>query len=210
MKASLAFTFSVCLLVVTAPVHASSLISGDDAVFGPDSITIDTATSLEWLDLTTSTNRSYNDISSQFGAGGDFEGWRYATGNDVVGFIANAGMTLYTRITVNYEPAVQLLSLWGITGPYDFGAETYFVTAELSPQNPETHHQYGVVDAYDPTPSGYATEFQSDWPDDIGYELVGHALVRSSNLVPEPSTIALLMIGGIAVVGYGLQRRRLK
>lgn len=40
----------------------------------------DTTSGLDWLDVTASVNRSYNDVSSQFGVGGDFAGWRYATG----------------------------------------------------------------------------------------------------------------------------------
>ena len=38
-----------------------------------------TATGLDWLDLTETSNRSYIDISSQLGPGGDFSGWRYAS-----------------------------------------------------------------------------------------------------------------------------------
>ena len=42
----------------------------------------DTNTGLNWLDVTATVNRSYNDISSQFVAGGEFDGWRYATKNE--------------------------------------------------------------------------------------------------------------------------------
>jgi hypothetical protein len=40
----------------------------------------DTVSNIDWLKLTQTTNRSYNDISSQLGSGGEFNGWRYATG----------------------------------------------------------------------------------------------------------------------------------
>lgn len=39
----------------------------------------DTTNNLDWLDVTTSVNQSYNYVSSQFGSGGAYEGWRYAT-----------------------------------------------------------------------------------------------------------------------------------
>ncbi|MFT7413416.1 MAG: hypothetical protein ACI9FO_000060 [Methylophagaceae bacterium] len=42
--------------------------------------TTDTISGLDWRDVTASLNRSYNDVSGQFGVGGDFEGYRYATG----------------------------------------------------------------------------------------------------------------------------------
>jgi hypothetical protein len=42
--------------------------------------TTDTDSGLDWLDVTASINRSYDDVSTEFGSGGDFEGWRYANG----------------------------------------------------------------------------------------------------------------------------------
>ena len=39
----------------------------------------DERTGLHWLDWTMSTNRAFSDVNGQFGAGGDFEGFRYAT-----------------------------------------------------------------------------------------------------------------------------------
>lgn len=38
----------------------------------------DNATALDWLDITKTLGRSYLDISSQLGTGGEFDGWRYA------------------------------------------------------------------------------------------------------------------------------------
>ncbi len=73
-----AFNYYSLFLCLGSAAEAGVMI-GDDAVFGAGSITIDTDTGLEWLDWTESTNRSYNDVSGQFGAGGDFEGWRHAT-----------------------------------------------------------------------------------------------------------------------------------
>jgi hypothetical protein len=42
--------------------------------------TTDTESGLDWLDVTLSIDRSYDDVSTQFGSAGDFEGWRYASG----------------------------------------------------------------------------------------------------------------------------------
>jgi len=49
----------------------------------------DTASQLDWLDVTLSWNRSYVDVSSQFGIGGDFEGWRYADLGEVYQLLTN-------------------------------------------------------------------------------------------------------------------------
>ena len=40
--------------------------------------TTDTTTGLDWLDVTASLGRTFNDVNSQFGVGGDFEGWGFA------------------------------------------------------------------------------------------------------------------------------------
>jgi hypothetical protein len=44
---------------------------------------------LDWLGVTFSVNRSYNDASSQFGVGGDFAGWRYAAGLEFNGLVGH-------------------------------------------------------------------------------------------------------------------------
>src|SRR5262245_56249745 len=56
------------------------------------SFTRDLATGLDWLDLNASQDRSYLDVTAQFAVGGDFEGYRYATVNEVRTFWVNAGL----------------------------------------------------------------------------------------------------------------------
>lgn len=56
----------------------------DHPIHGVGSITRDTIQGLDFLDVTLSTGRSYNDVSGEFGIGGDFEGFRYATESEVL------------------------------------------------------------------------------------------------------------------------------
>ena len=49
------------------------------AIYDNGTGTTDSTSGLDWLDLTASTGRSYADVSGEFGTGGDFEGYRYAT-----------------------------------------------------------------------------------------------------------------------------------
>jgi len=83
-----------CFLI--AGTSNAALISMNDSIFGDGSVTKDTDTNLDWLDLTISTNRSYGDLvgsdgSSEFIVGGDFEGWRYASLLEVQTLLANHG-----------------------------------------------------------------------------------------------------------------------
>lgn len=61
---------------------SAEIISVDDYFYGPDSITKDSVSGLEWLDVNLSLGRSFLEISSQFGSNGDFEGFRYASVSD--------------------------------------------------------------------------------------------------------------------------------
>jgi hypothetical protein len=81
---------------LVSPVSAS-IMSISDPTYGPDSLTFDTATNLEWLDLTLSGTRSYNDMigldgSNEFVAGGAFPGFRYATLSEVGQLWIDAGI----------------------------------------------------------------------------------------------------------------------
>lgn len=44
----------------------------------------DTATGLEWLDLSATASLSYDSVSAETGIGGAFEGWSYATRSEVL------------------------------------------------------------------------------------------------------------------------------
>ncbi|MEQ1759430.1 MAG: DNRLRE domain-containing protein [Vicinamibacterales bacterium] len=68
------------------------LSSISDQVFGSNSVTLDTQTGLEWLDLTKSTNRSFDYVLTQFGLGGEFAGWRLATTDQVTTLFDHAGV----------------------------------------------------------------------------------------------------------------------
>ena len=89
-------TFLGCLLLITSfSTHSFAAFEDkDDPYYGPASIIYDPSTGLEWLKLTFSVNRTYNDVSTQFGTGGDFEGFRHATIEEVLGFISEAGITI--------------------------------------------------------------------------------------------------------------------
>lgn len=91
-------------------VHAQSLVDQGDTTLDPDS-------GLVWLDVNLTTNRSFADIALEFGPGGDFEGFRHATSQEVIGLFTNA---LIPNINFGYGvpnavPANNLLLLVGFT-----------------------------------------------------------------------------------------------
>ncbi len=83
------------LLAGLSPLPAFAVLeSATDVNFGANSLTRDTATGLDWLDVTHSTGRKYTDISGKFGAGQEFEGYRFATISEVIALVNdNTGFT---------------------------------------------------------------------------------------------------------------------
>lgn len=77
-------------------------LSSNAAIVDLGNITRDTATGLDWLDLTETNGRSYLDISSQLGDGQEFDGWRFATSAEVqllwasFGVVRNGDLTFGT------------------------------------------------------------------------------------------------------------------
>ena len=128
------------LLVFSAAVRAD-LISLDSP-YGTATHTLDTDSDLLWLDLDITAGRSFNDVNSELGAGGEFEGYRYATLDEVLDLWIHAGIpdiTLdgpteasdFTR--ANLSPALALTQLISVTLDSPFGpvSEGYTATAPI-------------------------------------------------------------------------------
>ncbi len=71
-----------------------TFITKDWNNIGDNLITLDTISGLEWLDLTATASRSYDDVVANLGVGGDFEGWRLAITSQVYTVLKNAGVRL--------------------------------------------------------------------------------------------------------------------
>jgi len=62
---------------------------------------IDETTGYEWMDYGINNSDTYEFITSQFGIGGAYEGWRLATEDDVLAMMAN----IFIGLGANYENA---------------------------------------------------------------------------------------------------------
>jgi hypothetical protein len=190
-------------------------------------VTRDTNSGLDWLDATATAGMSYNDVSLQFGSGGAFEGYRYATLPELEGFLTAAGGT-GPYLGSNHLPidgwVTVLLDLWGITANQP-GSNVYTTVlwgdSAVSTQteyifNPITFNldevqvtaarvETGILQNF--YAGNFATarfgveQYQLQTVDYSNSQL-GSALVQ---VVPEPSSVTLLGLGGLALV---LRRRR--
>lgn len=105
---------ALLFLALASPASAA-LISVDWQAAGDGLMVRDTNTQLEWLNLTQTTGLSYVAVSSQFGAGGGFEGLRYATNAEVITlfgdyFGINLAAGMYGELPAYLDPGVRLAS----------------------------------------------------------------------------------------------------
>lgn len=195
-------TFIFPLWLTGTPARAV-LLSVEDSVFGSGSVTRDTDSGLEWLDVNLSTNRSYSEVSAEFGSGGDFMGWRYATTADMTALFAGQGISSPHNVIPGTDAFLVTLEMFGKT--LFAGDNEQHITATL-----------GVFD--DGSGTGYAElvslinfgvlEDNANINPNTPFgpsETSGSWLVRSVAVsVPEPGTLLLF---GIGVVGLGFARR---
>jgi hypothetical protein len=191
----------VAAITAAASTASATLTSSDWQNDGDGLLTIDSDTGLQWLDWSHTVNRSYNDVSSQLGDGGEFEGFRYATEAEMRTLYANAGAVFIAPIDgtdAGNIPALLLMSeLFGRT--YSAGAEAIYglegnASEEQSalgdwPNSGAIHH---MATAFQEEAGQIAVRWLN-MNDESTADFLGHALV----MVPAPGTIVLGALGGL-------------
>lgn len=196
----------------------------------------DDYTSLDWMDVTLTLGRSYNDISSQLGQDGEFGGWRYATAAElgamttaVTGY--NSGVTSIGQVgTPISEEATEYRELIALLGdtytntlmelhncvhyphyciPDYTTMQTYGLLADNNYYYPN-YHYLGLILDYDNYPGNqdYISTQSSTTQSDTD-PFIGSYLVRATPTygVPAPATLPLL---GVGLLGMLVLRRRAK
>jgi hypothetical protein len=99
------------------------------------SITYDPNTGLRWLDVTQSINLSHDYVASQFGPGGQFFGFRYATSAEVSLLFTDGGIPNPYGIGPQNSDSPAYLSLIGMLG----------ATLTLAQTNGQGQYTYGIT-----------------------------------------------------------------
>jgi hypothetical protein len=120
--APFAIAITGLVLLISTLVLRADLIQADSPRYGQNALTIDTATRLAWLDLPFSTNMSYQQVIAATQVGGLFDGFRYATVQEVSTLYADAGIPsagFYPESSSEGQSALSLISLLGATSYQD-------------------------------------------------------------------------------------------
>ena len=173
-----------------------TVLSVDDPVYGPGSITRDAAAGLDWLDLTLTQNRTLADVLGQLGDGGQFSGFRHATSTEVFQLFTDAGIpfieTAFATTTpsaTNVPSVPHLMLKLGITG----GNSVAVFSSGYLADGPAPSIYYTAFLANSP---GFGTASASTLGSAGGGQAissVGHALVRPTS----PAAIAASLVSQI-------------
>ena len=191
-SSSLALSFLAFSVFFSSPISAQ-VIEVDSVVFGPGTLTRDTVQGLDFLDLEDTFGRSFQDVSSQLGSGGEFEGFRYATVDEIDSLVSNYNSPATPpgtpRLTALLDVATNLFGsdfstgLSADLGPFG-GIQIVSISEGANPPN-ATPTIEAAVDRVSNT--------------------TGSFLVTPSSAVPEPNSVSLC-----AVLFMGMLARRKK
>lgn len=183
----------------------------------------DTDSNIEWLRVTETTGMSYNDVYAELGAGGAYEGWRYATINDFEGLLASQGYTPHHSLncdagisycgtiagwstnfedTADYRSVLNIINMLGNNpgGIYPTPQATGF----LANEDPNSGNHYLGFLGIDLEGMGlFPCEFcafggiyDADLDNDLGVDYTGSYLIRDRTIpVPESSSFAFFLLG---------------
>ena len=200
--------------IVVAPAAQAELLEVDLNTPGDALVTRDTDTSLDWLDLTESTDLSFDQVEADVG-GFIADGWRHAAGPEVCDLYQKMGAVLvpcpdgsllippgdptipFALLGVTFDSGVQIILQAGMYDDADIvtttvGLGTVFIAGAGT----------GGISVFD-------NEVPSDEPDLFGLSSTGHFLVRPSPVampIGPYSRAALLIL--LALTGLVMVRRR--
>lgn len=158
--------------------------------FGSDTITRDTNSGLEWLDVTVTRGLSYGQVTAGMTAGGAYEGWRYATVAELDQLIVDFG---YVAVLQNCGYS-SLHCDYGLSGNPPEVAEMILTLGDVGDAYLDE-----VNDYYDVAPggAGYTQGMLGEWAPDPSHSVfTSKAVIGVGNYVIRATGEPRVLSGG--------------
>jgi len=196
----------VCLTVASFSVSAA-IISVDWQAGGDNLITRDTISKLDWLDLTETSQMTYSTVFAALAEGGQFDGWRYATSEEVITLwdqfgvdlsnpsswyssTVDSGITMATGLLGDILAPGRDIGVYGIAGSPSSAGFMDNMGAWYIQDEPGLYQNLSFVSQIEPTFEGY----------------YGSYLVKTS-VVPVPAAVWLFGSGLLGLVGVARRKK---
>jgi len=207
--------FALLVAAIGSSVNPASavLISIDDGTFGVDSVTRDTVTGLEWLDVNKSAGVGYGFITGGIGAGAAFAGWRHATTAELTALFDTVGYPAGYHSATATQQMIDTIDMLGRTdtlgstngigvliqviGVFDDGDGPFVVGDIVGSGRLSFETRTGSRDPFAP-PIGDSSAIEPNQDGGIFLpSFAGNWLVRDTATVsiPEPGTLAIIVLG---------------
>lgn len=208
------FAFAVLALATFVSPARATLISIDRLTAGDGQLTRDTASGLDWLDVTLTLNQSQASAAGLTGSGSLYEGFRLATVAEFQTLVANAGVHYgLSTNPLHIAAAHSLQNLLGLTSVFSDSSAVYSNSNGWLAGSLSGNANLGFIQITDYHPRGNTDFSIADNGGGAGNasSAFGLFLVRSSPSmgtgVPDGgSTVGLL---ALAMAGLFAFRRRL-
>ncbi|MFT4585431.1 MAG: hypothetical protein ACI915_004287 [Gammaproteobacteria bacterium] len=203
MNKKLTGTFFAILVGVS--LEASAALSSVDSSFGNNTLTHDSVSGLEWLDVAITSGNSYDTVATQIGSGLIYEGFRFATRQEVYNLWDNAGLAHYLTGTGS-QPNGDVNTFAGFLGntANDGGCLSCVGPVGFTAVESGVFYQYGAY-----TTSNFGPAPSVDNPFNAGdnpvSNITGSWLV-AANPVPVPVAVWLFGSGLIGLVGFARRK----
>lgn len=208
------FTATFLIAVLSTNINAA-IVSVDWQSAGDNLITRDSVTGLDWLDLTVTQGKSYNNILSQLEPGQLYEGWRYASRAEVLQLWNNMGApikygTYISLSSVEFQNINYAINLLGntfesVSSSLPLGA--HGITATSSSRLAQSgYYKYVEGYAYRVSCDCMYIYYNSDTTPTSTRITEGSYLVAPS-AVPIPPAIILFGSGLIGLIGIAKRKK---
>lgn len=205
------FLISISAVFLSLLTHTAQAVIIDNNTY-----TSDTATKLDWLDVTASAGRSYTDVLSNLGAGGDFSGWRFATTGELDTLLDNFGgvgsylgsntahegvadlFVQYLGDTFDYSNDIGLGydftdPYYGYTFGYWYDPASFFIRTAFIADHDKNIDLIPGDDLVDTIDTNYSVFFPTSYSLQIGSFLV--RTTPEPAPIPAPATLPLFVLG---------------